>query len=60
MTEKKQQHISTSWLPYMFQINFALPFEFLSHIPLCRSLLSEGVVSVQLTKCQLIFVDASF
>ena len=75
MTEKKQQDISTSWLPYMFQINFALHFEFLtrelfvhiivlaifsvvvafvvttrgSHIPVCRSLLSE---SVQLTKCR--------
>jgi len=31
MTEKKQQYISTSWLPYIFQINFALHFEFLSH-----------------------------
>jgi len=30
MTEKKQQYISVSWLPYMFQINFALHFEFLS------------------------------
>ena len=30
MTEKKQQYISTSWLPYMFQINFVLHFEFLS------------------------------
>jgi len=30
MTAKKQQYISTSLLPYMFQINFALHFEFLS------------------------------
>jgi len=69
----------------MFQIKFALHFEFLSrelfvyifvlaifsavvafvyawftHSSLCRSLLSEGVVSVQLTKCQLTFMDASF
>jgi len=87
MTEKKQQYISTSCLPYMFEINFALHFEILSrelfvyifvlenifgsgclclnyawftHSSLCRSLLSEGVVSVQLTKCQLTFMDASF
>jgi len=32
-----------------------------SHIPVsAESLLSEGVVSVQLTKCQLTFMDASF
>jgi len=30
MTEKKQQYISTSWLPYMFQINFVIHFEFFS------------------------------
>ena len=28
MTERKQQYISTFWLPYMFQSNFALHFEF--------------------------------
>jgi len=84
MTEKNS---ITSWLPYMFQINCALHFDFLSrelfvflfcfgnifgsgclclnyawftHSGLCRSLFSEGIVSVLLTKCQLTFMDASF
>jgi len=37
-----------------------LNYAWFTHSSLCQSLLSEGVVSVQLTKCQLTFMDASF